>query len=59
MSDPVDSVLGQLRLDGALFFRGELSDPFEFESSPLTLADALVTGADRLTLLHIVASGSC
>jgi AraC-like DNA-binding protein len=59
MTDPVDSTLGQLRLDGALFFRGELSDPFEFESSPLTLADALVPGADRLTLFHIVASGSC
>ena len=59
MTDPVDSTLGQLRLDGALFFRGELSEPFEFESSPLTLADALVPGADRLTLFHIVASGSC
>ena len=46
-------------LDGALFFRSELTDPFEFESAPLALADALVPGADRLTLFHIVASGSC
>ncbi len=59
MTDPVDSTLGQLRLDGALFFRGELSDPFEFESSPLTLAEVLVPGTDRLTLFHIVASGTC
>src|SRR6188472_345114 len=59
MTDPMDSTLGQLRLDGALFFRSELSEPFEFESSPLALADALVPGADRLTLFHIVAAGSC
>ncbi len=59
MSDPVAWALEQLRLDGALFFRSELSEPFEFESSPLALADALVSGADRLTLFHIVASGSC
>jgi hypothetical protein len=59
MSDAVGSALEQLRLDGALFFRSELTEPFEFESSPLALADALVPGADRLTLFHIVASGSC
>jgi AraC-like DNA-binding protein len=57
--DPLDSALDGLRLEGALFFRGELTDPFEFESSPLTLADALVPGADRLTLFHIVAAGAC
>jgi AraC-like DNA-binding protein len=42
-----------------LFFRSELTEPFAFESTPLALADALVPGADRLTLFHIVASGSC
>ena len=26
MTDPMDSTLGHLRLDGALFFRSELSD---------------------------------
>ncbi len=51
--------LGQLRLDGAIFFRSELSEAFEFESSPLALADALRPGAQRLTLFHIVAQGSC
>jgi AraC-like DNA-binding protein len=30
-----------------------------FHSCPLALADALVPGADRLILFHIVASGSC
>ena len=59
MTDPVRSALERLRLDGALFFRSELTEPFAFESTPLALADALVPGADRLTLFHIVASGSC
>ena len=59
MSDALQSTLDNLRLEGALFFRSELTEPFEFESTPLALADALVPGADRLTLFHIVASGSC
>jgi AraC-like DNA-binding protein len=59
MSDASRFALDHLRLDGALFFRGELTEPFTFESTPLALADALVPGADRLTLFHIVASGSC
>jgi AraC-like DNA-binding protein len=59
VNDALSAALEHLRLEGALFFRSELSDPFEFESSPLALADALVPGADRLTLFHIVASGSC
>ena len=59
MSGALDSALDYLHLEGALFFRSELTEPFEFESTPLALADALVPGADRLTLFHIVASGSC
>jgi AraC-like DNA-binding protein len=51
--------LGQLRLQGAIFFRSELSEGFAFESTPLALADALRPGAERLTLFHIVAGGSC
>jgi AraC-like DNA-binding protein len=59
-SSPVlQSALEHLRLEGALFFRSELTEPFEFESTPLALADALVAGADRLILFHIVARGSC
>jgi AraC-like DNA-binding protein len=59
MSDGLHAALDYLRLEGALFFRSELTEPFEFESTPLALADALVPGADRLTLFHIVAAGSC
>ena len=53
------STLEQLRLEGAIFFRSELTDAFEFDSAPLALADALRPGADRLILFHIVARGSC
>jgi AraC-like DNA-binding protein len=53
------STLEQLRLEGAIFFRSELTDGFEFESAPLELADSLHPGADRLILFHIVASGAC
>jgi AraC-like DNA-binding protein len=58
-TDALSSTLEHLRLEGALFFRSELTEPFAFESSPLALADALVPGASRLILFHIVASGSC
>ena len=55
----LQSTLEQLRLEGALFFRSELREAFAFESEPLALVDALVPGADRLILFHIVARGSC
>ena len=55
----LESALEQLRLEGAIFFRSELTEPFAFESIPLQLADALHPGADRLILFHIVARGSC
>ena len=45
VSDALGSALDRLRLEGALFFRSELTEPFEFESTPLALADALVPGA--------------
>jgi AraC-like DNA-binding protein len=51
--------LEQLRLEGAIFFRSELSEPFAFESTPSALADVLHPGAERVILFHIVASGSC
>lgn len=59
-SDVMRATLGQLRLEGALFFRGEFTDGFAFESAPLALADRLVgPDADRMILFHIVARGSC
>jgi AraC-like DNA-binding protein len=53
------TALQQLRLEGAIFFRSELTEPFAFESTPLALADALHPGAERVALFHIVAHGSC
>jgi AraC-like DNA-binding protein len=53
------TALEQLRLDGAIFFRSQLTEPFAFESTPLALAETLRHGADRLILFHIVARGSC
>ena len=55
----LNTALEQLRLEGAIFFRSELTEPFAFESTPLALADTLHPGADRLILFHIVARGSC
>jgi len=55
----LDATLDQLRLEGAIFFRSELTEAFAFESTPLALADALHPGAQRLILFHIVARGSC
>jgi hypothetical protein len=36
----LDATLDQLRLEGAIFFRGELTEGFAFESTPLALAPA-------------------
>ena len=57
--DLVRDALDQLRLEGAIFFRSELTEGFAFESTPAALADALHPGAERLTIFHIIASGSC
>jgi AraC-like DNA-binding protein len=51
--------LEQLRLEGAIFFRSELTEPFAFESTPSALAELLHPGAERIILFHIVARGSC
>ena len=40
----LQSALEQLRLEGAIFFRSELTEGFAFESTPATLADALHPG---------------
>ena len=53
------SALEQLRLDGAIFFRSELTEPFAFESTPNAVAGVLHPGAERIILFHIVANGSC
>jgi AraC-like DNA-binding protein len=53
------SALERLRLEGALFFRSELTEGFAFESKPTELADALHPGAERVIIFHIVAGGRC
>jgi AraC-like DNA-binding protein len=53
------SALEQLRLDGAIFFRTELTEGFTVEAQPNAVAGALHPGAERLILFHIVARGSC
>jgi AraC-like DNA-binding protein len=57
--DLLQSALEQLRLEGAIFFRSELTEGFAFESTPQALAGALHPGAERIILFHIVARGSC
>lgn len=56
----VDSALRQVRLDGAIFFRSEFTEGWEYESPAIEdLVAMLHPGAERLILFHIVASGSC
>jgi AraC-like DNA-binding protein len=55
----LQSALDALRVEGALFFRSELTDAFAFESEPAALADALHRGAERIILFHIIAKGVC
>jgi AraC-like DNA-binding protein len=55
----LQQALEQLRLEGAIFFRTELTEPFAFESTPSALADVLHPGAERVILFHIVARGTC
>jgi len=57
--DLLQTALEKLRLEGAIFFRSELTEGFAFESTPQALADALHPGAERIILFHIVARGSC
>jgi AraC-like DNA-binding protein len=55
----LESALEQIRLDGAIFFRSQLTEPFAFESTPNAVAGVLHPGAERIILFHIVATGSC
>jgi AraC-like DNA-binding protein len=63
LADPPDLILraalDRLRLEGAIFFRSELSEPYAFASSPQVFLRALHPTAERLILFHIVASGRC
>jgi AraC-like DNA-binding protein len=54
------SALERLRLEGAVFLRGEYREPWAFESltGPET-AKILRPNAERVILFHVVASGAC
>jgi AraC-like DNA-binding protein len=52
--------LSRLRLEGAIFLRGEYSEPWAYESLPSKDAAAILApGAARVVLFHVVASGRC
>lgn len=54
------AALDGLGLDGAIFFRAEYTEAWAYQSpGPDELAAMLATGRSRLTLFHIVVSGSC
>jgi len=53
------TALEHLRLEGAIFFRSEMTEGFAFESTPADLAPLLHPGANRIVLFHIIAGGRC
>jgi AraC-like DNA-binding protein len=53
------SALEQLRLDGAIFFRAEMSEPFAIGAAPNVMAGRLHPGAERLLEFHIIVDGRC
>ena len=58
--DVLSDLLRVVRLTGAVFFRGDLSAPWAFESMHKEqLARMLLPGAKRLVLFHLVAEGGC
>ncbi len=56
---PLLAALEGLRLDGAIFFRAEFTENWEFESPLREMAPVIRPGAERLILFHIVAAGRC
>jgi AraC-like DNA-binding protein len=56
----LDQVLGGVRLQGAVFLRGEYSEAWTYVS-PTTeqTAQLLAPGTERVALFHVVASGRC
>jgi len=56
----LDGILGRVRLDGAVFFRGEYTENWAYESlTTAQYAAMLRPGSERLTIFHVVASGRC
>jgi AraC-like DNA-binding protein len=58
--DVLGDLLSRVRLGGAIFLRGEYTQPWAYESPPPEhLAMLLGPRAERLVLMHLVAEGSC
>jgi hypothetical protein len=56
----LEDALGQLRLDGAIFFRSEFTEGWSYESPlPRDFANTFRPGSERLITFHIVAAGEC
>jgi hypothetical protein len=56
----LDATLSRLRLQGAIFLRGEYSESWAYQSmSARETADILAPGTDRVVLFHVVSSGRC
>lgn len=55
---PFVSALDAVRLDGAIFFRAEYTEPWSYES-PIGLEQVLRPGSKRLIYFHVVHTGRC
>jgi AraC-like DNA-binding protein len=56
---PLREALERLRLDGAIFFRAEFTEPWAFDSPVSQIVPVIRPGARRLIFFHIVAVGRC
>jgi AraC-like DNA-binding protein len=56
----LSDALDRLRLNGAIFLRGEYTEGWAYESMPTTdIANLLVPGAPRVILFHVIDRGRC
>src|SRR5262249_23689599 len=53
------SALARLRLEGAIFLRGEYTESWALRSGGRTIADLVHPGAERVIMFHVVAAGLC
>jgi AraC-like DNA-binding protein len=54
----LDAALARLRLDGAIFFRAEMTEKWAYQSPPAAeMASFLRPGTERIIMFHIVESG--
>ena len=59
-SEALRLALERLRLEGAIFFRGDFTEAWAFESPDApTIAAILRPGAERVIIFHVVADGTC